>query len=132
MSQSLTKGDSQYPIHKLEFLALKWSITTAFHDYLYGNTATVKSYNNLLTYVLTSAQLDVTGHLSVASFASCNFNVKYKVRKTNIDADTLSHIDWGNSISAESMPTSLNIAIEGMSPLVDICGHSTWEYLSLT
>ena len=86
-------------MQKLEFLALKWSITTAFHDYLYGNTFTIKSDNNLLT----STQLDVMGHWWVVSVASYNFNVQYKVGKTHFEADALSHIDWSNSISAESV-----------------------------
>ena len=37
-SRGLKKSERNYPAHKLEFLALKWSITTKFHDYLYGNT----------------------------------------------------------------------------------------------
>ena len=47
-SQTLTKGEIQYPMHKQEFLALKWLITTAFHYYLYGKTFTIKSNNNPL------------------------------------------------------------------------------------
>ena len=49
----LNQWESWYPMHKLEFLALKWSISTVFHDYLYSNTFTILSNNNLLTYVLT-------------------------------------------------------------------------------
>ena len=37
-SQSLTKSEAKYPVHKLEFLCLKWAITDEFHEYLYGNT----------------------------------------------------------------------------------------------
>ena len=29
-------SERNYPVHKLEFLALKWAITDKFHDYLYG------------------------------------------------------------------------------------------------
>ena len=35
-SRSLTKSERNYPIHKLEFLALKWSVTEKFYDYLQG------------------------------------------------------------------------------------------------
>ena len=37
-SQSLTKSEAKYPVHKLEFLCLKWAITNQFHESLYGNT----------------------------------------------------------------------------------------------
>ena len=36
-SRSLNKAESNYPAHKLEFLALKWVVTKRFHEYLYGN-----------------------------------------------------------------------------------------------
>ena len=45
-SQSLSKLESKYPIHKLEFLCLKWAITDHFHEYLYGSTFDVYTDNN--------------------------------------------------------------------------------------
>ena len=51
-SQSLSKSESKYPIHKLEFLCLKWAITDQFHEYLYGNTFNIYTDNNPLTYAL--------------------------------------------------------------------------------
>ena len=36
-SRSLNKAESNYPAHKLEFLALKWAVMKRFHGYLYGN-----------------------------------------------------------------------------------------------
>ena len=35
-SQTLSKSERNYNAHKLEFLALKWSVTERFHEYLYG------------------------------------------------------------------------------------------------
>ena len=35
-SRSLKHAERNYPAHKLEFLALKWTITDKFHDKLYG------------------------------------------------------------------------------------------------
>ena len=46
--------------------------------------------NNPLTYVLTSAKLDATGHRWLASLGTYNFQLKYKSGKTNGDADGLS------------------------------------------
>ena len=74
----------------MEFLALKWSVTDKFHDYLYGNSFVVKTDNNLLTYVLSTAKLDAAQHRWVAELANCNFSLQYKPGKTNCDADGLS------------------------------------------
>ena len=75
--RSLTQSESKYPVHKLEFLGLKWAITEQFHEYLYENTFDVYTDNNPLTYVLTTAKLDVTGHRWVASLAYYNFHLHY-------------------------------------------------------
>ena len=56
------KSERNYSVHKLEFLALKWAITDKFCAYLYGAEFQVFADNNLLTYVLTTAKLDATGH----------------------------------------------------------------------
>ena len=61
-SRSLTKSETKYPVHKLEFLCLKWAITEQFHEYLYRNTFDVYTDHNPLTYLLTTAKLDAMGH----------------------------------------------------------------------
>ena len=35
-SRSVSKSESNYPAHKLEFLALKWAVCEKFHEYLCG------------------------------------------------------------------------------------------------
>ena len=84
-SRGLRPAEKHYPIHKLEFLALKWCITDKFHDYLYGNEFVVKTDNNPLTYVLSSAKLDAAQHRWVASLATYNFTIEYKAGSTNSD-----------------------------------------------
>ena len=61
-SRTLNKSEKNYPTMKLEFLALKWAATEKFADYLYGSKFSVVTDNNPLTYVLTTAKLDATGH----------------------------------------------------------------------
>ena len=63
-SRSISKSESNYPAHKLEFLALKWAVCEEFHEYLCGSKPfEVYTDNNPLTYVLTSAKLaDVEFH----------------------------------------------------------------------
>jgi hypothetical protein len=61
-SRSVRGSEKHYSTHKLEFLALKWAVTKKFHDYLYGNRFTITTDHNPLTYILTTAKLDATGH----------------------------------------------------------------------
>ena len=89
-SRGLRNSERNYPAHKLEFLCLKWSVTEKFHDYLYGNQFEVCTDNNPLTYVLSSAKLDATGHRWLAALSSFNFTLRYRSGKSNGDADGLS------------------------------------------
>ena len=99
-SQTLSKTEHKYPAHKLEFLALKGAIMEQFHEYLYGNHFVIYTDNNPLTYVLTSAKLDATGHRQVAGLASYNFTLNYCSDKVNLDADVLSCIPKGSVTKA--------------------------------
>ena len=72
-SRTLSKSEKNYDAHKLEFLALKWSVTERFHKYLYGGHFEVYMDNNPLTYILTTGRLDATGQRWVASLANYNF-----------------------------------------------------------
>ena len=101
-SRSLTKAESHYPTHKLEFLALKWAVVKKFHEYLYESTFDVYTDNNPLTYVLTTAKLDAASHCWVASLANYNFLLYYQAGKTNIDADTLLRVSWPGSMPDNS------------------------------
>ncbi len=91
-SRGLTSSEKNYPTHKLEFLALKWSVTEKFHDYLYGSTFRVYTDNNPLTYVMSSAKLDATGQRWVSQLANYNFRIHYRSGKANVDADALSRL----------------------------------------
>lgn len=100
-SRGLSKSERNYPVHKLEFLALKWAITEKFKDYLYGNHFTVLTDNNPLTYVLSTAKLDATGHRWIAALAAFDFDIVYRSGKQNIDADALSRLP--ETIETEKM-----------------------------
>lgn len=89
-SRGLSKSEKCYPVHKLEFLALKWAISEKFHDYLYGAEFQVLTDNNPLTYVLTTAKLDAAGHRWLSALSIYNFDIRYRSGKSNIDADGLS------------------------------------------
>ena len=91
-SRSLSKSEQNYSTHKLEFLALKWAVTEKFYDYLYGHRFEVKTDNNPLTYVLTTAKLDATGHRWLAELSTFNFGISYISGFSNVDADALSRL----------------------------------------
>ena len=99
-SRSVSKAESNYPAHKLEFLALKWAVCEKFHEYLYGSKSfEVFTDNNPLTYVLTSAKLDACGQRWVAKLANYNFSIKYRCGVSNSEADALSRIKWPEALS---------------------------------
>ena len=111
-SQTLSKSERNYGAHKLEFLALKWSVTERFHEYLYGGHFEVYMDNNPLTYILTSAKLDATGQRWVASLANYNFKIFYKNGKLNIEADALSRIPWENIQANHLEPFIVTIMLQ--------------------
>lgn len=99
-SRKLSSSERNYPIHQLEFLSLKWAIVEKFHDYLYGARFTVRTDNNPLTYVLTTAKLNAHGHRWLSDLSVYNFDIIYRPGKNNIDADLLSRLEpregWEN------------------------------------
>ena len=101
-SRSLSPSERNYPAHKLEFLALKWAITDKFHEYLYGTEFQVFTDNNPLTYILTTAKLDATGHRWVAALSNYTFRISYKPGRNNTDADALSRIQWPEAVDISS------------------------------
>ena len=107
-SRSLSKAESHYPAHKVEFLTLKWAVVKKFHEYLYGSTLNVYMDNNPLTYVLTTAELDAANHHWVASLAYYNFGLHYWARKANINADALSRVSWSGCVS-DDLGTHLKV-----------------------
>ena len=72
-SRILSKAESRYVAHKLEFLALKRAVMESFEEYLYGNMFSVYSNNNPLEYILTMAKLDAMGHTWIAKLTPFNF-----------------------------------------------------------
>ena len=89
-SRGLSASESRYPAHKLEFLALKWSVTEKFHDYLYGTSFVVVTDNNPLTYILSSAKLDAASHRWLAALSTFDFKLQYRAGSQNGDTDALS------------------------------------------
>ena len=102
-------------------MALKWSVTERFHEYLYGGHFEVYTNNNPLTYVLTTAKLDATGQQWVANLANYNFKIFYKSGKLNVEVDALSRIPWENTQKEEVEPLIVKTMLQSkMESEVDI------------
>ena len=132
-SRGLRPSERNYPAHKLEFLCLKWALCDKFHDYLYGNTFEVRTDNNPLTYVTTTAKLDVTSHRWLASLSNYNFSLSYRRGKANNDADGLSRRPYAvkevfpEVIKALSQATLVNKDTFAFAETVVVSENSTLE-----
>ena len=84
-SKALSKSE------KIEFLALKWAVTEHFREYLQYSSEPflIRTDNNPLMYVMTTPNLDATGHWWVGSLANYSFNIEYLKGWNNPTADVL-------------------------------------------
>ena len=90
-SRTLVGPENRYHSSKLEFLALKWAVTEAFHEYLYyAPPFTIFTDNNPLTYVMTTSKLNAIGQRWVNELSYYDFKIKYRPGVVNRDADCLS------------------------------------------
>ena len=89
-SRALTTHEKNYHSMKLEFLALKWAVTEHFKEYLLYQPFLVRTNNNPLTYIMSTPNLDATGHHWVSALAKYNFQLEYQKGRDNAAADALS------------------------------------------
>ena len=111
-SQTLSKSEKNYDANILEFLALKWSVTERFHEYLYSGHFEVYMDNNPLAYILTTTKLDVTRQRRVASLANYNLRISYRSGKLNVEVDALSRIPWENTQVDHLEPLIVNMMLQ--------------------
>ena len=112
-SHSLTPAEKKYHSSKLEFLTLKWSVTEHFKEYLAYMPFVVWTNNNPLTYMLTTPNLDATGHRWVGALASFQFELEYQKGTNNGAADALSRVPINHSW--QTVQSLLQGAIVGAS-----------------
>ena len=77
-SWALMAHEKNYHSTKLEFLALKWALMEHFKEYLLYQPFLVKIDNNPLTYIMTTPNLDATGHQRVGALVKFNFWLEYQ------------------------------------------------------
>ena len=91
-SWALMAHEKNYHSTKLEFLVLKWAITEHFKECLLYQPFLVRNDKNPLTYIMTTPNLDTTGHWWVGALARFNFQLEYQKGWDNMVEDALSHI----------------------------------------
>ena len=114
-SHELKGGEPKYHSSKLEFLALKWAITEQFCEYLQYQPFTVRTDNNLLTYILTTPNLDALGHHWVVALAGYNMKLEYLKGSDNKVVDALSQVST-QKLDKETITELLNYAWNGIPP----------------
>ena len=116
-SQALTTHEKNYHSTKLEFLAFKWAITELFKEYMLYQPFLVKTDNNPLTYIMTTSNLDATGHWWESALAKYDFRLEYQKGWDNAVADTLSWVT--TRLEPEAVQAILDGATVGTSQRVE-------------
>ena len=69
---------------------LKWVVIEHFKEYLPYQPFLVRTDNNPLTYIMTTPNINATGHQWVGALARFNFQLEYQKGQDNTMADVLS------------------------------------------
>ena len=112
-SWALSTHEKNYHSTKLEFLALKWDVMEHFKEYLLYQPFLVKTDNNPLTYIMSTPNLDATGHCWVNALAKYDFQLEYQKGRDNAAADALSQVT--TRLLPEAVQSILDRATVGMS-----------------
>ena len=96
---------------------LKWAVMKHFKEYLSYQPFLVKTDNNPLTYIMTTPNLDATGHQWVEALVKFNFQLEYQKGRDNAVADVLSQIT--TRLGWEAMQAILDEATIGTSQRVE-------------
>ena len=102
---------------KQEFIALKWVIAEQFQEYLLWKLFIVRTDNNMLTYIMTTPNLDATKHWLVESLARFNFSIEYQKGRHNLATDALTQVTW--KLDTEIMKSILDGFTVGTSYRAD-------------
>ena len=119
-SRVLHGAEVNYHSAKLEFLAMKWSITH-FQTYLLHCHFLVHADNNPLTNFLTSPNMDARKQRWINKLLKYNFSLEYQKDKNNTVADALSRIseEWLSDKEADKLLKTVSL-IPGDDTIVEI------------
>ena len=122
-SWALTRHKKNYHSTKLEFLALKWAVTEHFKEFLLYQPFLMKTDNNPLTYIMTTPNLDATGHQWVSALAKYDFQLEYQKGQDNTVADALSQVTTHLKLEAvqailDGVTVGASQRVEGENPAI--------------
>ncbi|KAL2098414.1 hypothetical protein ACEWY4_007621 [Coilia grayii] len=113
-----------YSSMKLELLALKWSVTEKFREYLLGAKFTVYTDNNPLSYLHT-AKLGAVEQRWASQLALFDFELKYRPGTMNRNADALSRLPSPSPASAAAIAPGTNVPVSLQSAQASVAAsHS--------
>ena len=108
-SRALSTHEKNYHSTKLEFLALKWAVMEHFKEYLLYQPFLIRTNNNPLTYIMSTPNLDATGHHWVSALAKYDFRLEYQKGRDNAAADALS---W---VTTHLPPEAIQAILDGVA-----------------
>ena len=118
-SRKTTLSESNYPSHKLEFLALKWAVTKKFKDYLLYNYFDVYTDNNPVAYIVNKLDIDAVSQRWMAELSKFNFKVHYRTGKSNLAADSLSRLYDAPKCDRSVLHRWCNNLVSGYDSVID-------------
>ena len=71
---------------------MKWAVTEHFKEYLPYQSFLVRTDSNPLMYIMSTPNLDATGHQWVGALAWFNFELEYQKGHDNTAADVFSQV----------------------------------------
>ena len=94
-----------------------WVIPEQFQEYFLWKPFIVRTDDNLLTYIMTTSNLDATQHRGVESLVRFSFSIEYQKGRDNVAADALSQVTL--KLDVEIMKSILDRVTMGMTDRVD-------------
>ena len=108
-----------------------------FKEYLLYQSFLVRTDNNPLTHIMTTPNLDATGHQWVGALVRFNFQLEYQKGWDNTVSDTWSQISTHLSLEAEQsvldeMTLGMAHRVEGHNPLMVEGDHNVEKEMCVT
>uniref|UniRef100_A0A8C5BFE2 ribonuclease H n=1 Tax=Gadus morhua TaxID=8049 RepID=A0A8C5BFE2_GADMO len=126
-SMSLSRSQANYPAHRLEFLALKWSVCDKFSHWLKGHKFTVWTDNNPLTYIMTKPKLDACEQRWVSKLAPYFFEIKHIPGRLNVVADDLSRDPFVKPLSQRLLSEPYSGLLEQVCEVEEGCVQDSFR-----
>ena len=111
-------------MHHLEFLALKWSVTNKFSDYLRHSHCVVYTDNSPLTYILDKVKIDPCTQRWCSQLTNYSLTVRYKRGRDNGVADIMSRLKTNEENNTDLVRKWCE-GIDDRSKHVDCCVNDT-------